>query len=695
MCHFISTIATLATLTNISDLATALISDDGDQLFAVTGTIANVHRYSGELIVEDALCAVNLTLPFLDQCTPGDLVSLRGNTYRDSTGGTSARVTHIETLDHQPPPVPVDVDFSKIKDGAFDNRFVRVTGDVRNVMADEIDPRCLLMTLSYEKAWTRIVVTASEPSVKQTFERLNALIGANISLTGLCSTHNTGFRRLFGRSICVRDLHSLIVNKQPPADPFDIPLLNDLKVHTPEEISAQCRRRTTGTVIAVYGGHFIILDDTGAIHNIEAEESALPSYGDRVEVAGVPETDLYRINLSHAIYRRLPNSGITYGPAAKISPLRSLFFDGHGRNRVDPSYHGKVIGVSGTILDMSSAIPPKTIILKDGDMSLVVDASSLPGDSLRLSIGYRIEVEGVCVVNIGNKNSFEPFQQVIGITLVPRRPEDIRILSRPSWWTAGRLIPVIAILLTVILAFLIWNRILNRIINRRNRQLLKEQIANATSALRLEERTRLAVELHDSLSQNLTGISFQINMADKLTDQSQTNLKQRLAFALRTLQSCRNELRDCIHDLRSQSLDQRDMNEAIRATLRAHIGDAQLSLRFNVPRSRLTDNTTHAILRIVRELAANAINHGHATRLYIAGALEGNSLLMSVRDNGEGFDPANCPGVKDCHFGLQGITERIQQFNGKMTIASARGKGTKITISLAPHFTNTDRKICV
>lgn len=685
--HIACVFAALATISNTSELASALLSDDIDRNFSLTGTVASVHSYSGEIIVEDSSCAVWIDAPDLRECFPGDFVRATGITTRNVTGGTYARCLSLEKLARHPPPVPVEVDFAKLNSGAFDNRFVRATGDIRNVTIDEIDPRCILVTLSNGHGCVRIAVTASEPSVKQTFKTLNALIGANISLTGLCTTQNTGFRRLFGRYIGIRDTRSLVVNRQPPADPFSIPILNELKVHTPEEISVQCRRRATGTVIAVYGGNrFIISDDGGAIHNIETSESTLPAYGDRVEVAGIPETDLYRINLSHAIYRQLPKCAVVYAQAAPIPSLGSLFSDSSGRCRIDPSHHGKVIRVSGSILDMSSAIPPKTIILKDGDFSLTVDTSALSGESMRMAVGYTIEVDGICVVDISNLNSLTPSQHAASLVLVPRRQEDIRIIARPSWWTAKRLIPVIGVLTTSLLAFLIWNRILIHIISRRNRQLLKEQITRATSALRVEERTRLAVELHDSLSQNLTGITFQINMADKLADGSQAKLKQRLSFALRTLQSCRNELRDCIHDLRSQALDQHDMNEAIRIALQPHLNDAKLNLRFNVPRARLSDNTTHAILRIIRELATNAICHGHATKIDIAGAIDGNRLMMSVKDNGVGFDPANRLGVRECHFGLQGIAERIQQFNGTMHIDSAPGAGTKVTLSLAHHL---------
>ena len=128
------------------------------------------------------------------------------------------------------------------------------------------------------------------------------------------------------------------------------------------------------------------------------------------------------------------------------------------------------------------------------------------------------------------------------------------------------------------------------------------------------------------------------------------------------------------------------MDEAIRQTLAPHVTDVELVLRFNVPRDRLSDNTAHAILRIIRELTLNGIRHGGATKIMIAGSIENDKLLFSVRDNGKGFDPENAPGFSEGHYGLLGIQERIEEFEGEFTLKSAFGKGTKATISLKfPH----------
>ena len=191
-----------------------------------------------------------------------------------------------------------------------------------------------------------------------------------------------------------------------------------------------------------------------------------------------------------------------------------------------------------------------------------------------------------------------------------------------------------------------------------------------------------SVELHDSLSQNLTGVSLAIRAANRLADSDLDGMRKSLGLAAKTLDSCRDELRNCLWDLRNQTLEESDMNEAIRQTLAPHIGDAKLSVRFNVPRERLSDNTAHSILHIIRELASNAVRHGNATEIKVAGAIENDRLLFSVADNGCGFDPDSRPTAADGHFGLQGIQDRVDGFEGELSIGSVLGKGTKITISI-------------
>ena len=126
------------------------------------------------------------------------------------------------------------------------------------------------------------------------------------------------------------------------------------------------------------------------------------------------------------------------------------------------------------------------------------------------------------------------------------------------------------------------------------------------------------------------------------------------------------------------------MTEVIRKVLAPVIGKATLLVRFNVSRSRLDDSTLHTVICIIRELTSNAVTHGQATRLTVAGDLDGECLAFSVRENGNGFDASAYDGPAEGHFGLAGIRERVDRLCGTFALESQPGKGSyaKITFRI-------------
>ena len=152
--------------------------------------------------------------------------------------------------------------------------------------------------------------------------------------------------------------------------------------------------------------------------------------------------------------------------------------------------------------------------------------------------------------------------------------------------------------------------------------------------------------------------------------------------AKRILASCRRELRCCIWDLRGNALDADTLADAIKATLAPHLGGCSLALDFDVPSSSLSEAIRHAALSIIREATVNAIRHGHARTIAVSGELSGRRLSFSVVDDGKGFDPENCRGSAEGHFGLMGMKERAKAFNGDVAIQSSPGNGTEVTATL-------------
>ena len=261
------------------------------------------------------------------------------------------------------------------------------------------------------------------------------------------------------------------------------------------------------------------------------------------------------------------------------------------------------------------------------------------------------------------------FPRFDGFTVIPRTPDDVVVLSRPPWWTPAKLGAVVAALVLALAAILFWNRQLRRLSEKRGRELFRERSASAIAELKTSERTRLAAEIHDSISQILTGAAMQL-------DAGETQAAKRI------LASCRRELRCCIWDLRGNALNAVNLADAIKATLAPHLGGCSLALDFDVPSSSLSEAIRHAALSIIREATVNAIRHGHARTIAVSGELAGRRLSFSVVDDGKGFDPGNCRGSAEGHFGLMGMKERAKSFNGSFSISSSPENGTEIAVTL-------------
>ena len=619
----------------------------------------------------------NVPLPQLHR---GDKIHAVGYIVRHDTTGTSmAEVKSFQTLSSSTLPPVADVAAERLRDPMWQDRPVRLHGIVQDAFRDEID--------TY---WNYLVIRSGRETVYASFttdgsdgDRLRSVVGAEIEIEGLNTSFNNGNRRMIGQALLTTGWECVRIIKQAPEDPFAVPVLDDSNDTSDAIASGIGRRRVQGRVIAVWHGDRFLMRtlDNARIVRVDLAEKSPPKYGQCVEAAGMPETDLYRLNLSRAVWRESPAETAAEPEATDVT-TKNLTTSIWGGKGLQTDYHGKAIRMKGIVRSVPSPNGDGRLALECDRRTVPVDASACPEAFKEVEIGCTISAGGICLMETENWRPNTPFPHVEGFAIVVRTPDDVRIIARPPWWTPGRLMAVIGTLLAALFGIFVWNRMLNRRAEQRGKELAKEQVAHVTSDLKVYERTRLAVELHDSLSQNLTGVSLAIRAANRLADSDPDGMRKSLGLASKTLDSCRDELRNCLWDLRNQTLEESDMNEAIQQTLAPHVGDAKLTIRFNVPRERLSDNTAHSILHIIRELASNAVRHGNATEIKVAGAIENERLLFSVSDNGCGFDPDNRPTVADGHFGLQGIQDRVDGFEGEMTLQSSPGKGTKVTISI-------------
>ena len=608
----------------------------------------------------------------------GDVIKASGRTVCMSNGFSNADCFSIEIISRSTPEQIADVSIKDVLSGRYPFRPVRVKGTVRDTFADEIDHKYRHVILSADSE----SIGLSIPSDKNT-EPLSHLIGAKIRATGCYTPLFSGYRKLSRCEINLGSTNDIEILKPPPADRFSAPSIDSIRLEETASILKLGRHIAKGIVIAVWQrGDFAVRTDNGSIVNVRLAEGSPPSYGDRVEVVGLPDTDLYRINLRRAIWRKTPGTSRYTPEKATPTNAEMLFTDGKGHNELKPDFHGQAISIQGTVFGSHSDIMDNGIVrLLCNGFSVTIDSSASPSAIAALQPGCKARISGTCIVKTDSWHPNEPLPRIQEVILVVRDASDIEILEPPPWWTPQRFAILISALFATLMAFLLWNVLLRRLAEKRGRELMQSKLSQVESQLKVQERTRIAVELHDTIAQNLTGVSLEIDSAEQLATKNPEGMMQHLGMAARTLQSCRNELRNCLWDLRSRALEEANLNEAIRRATAPQISNVELSIRFNVQRKHLTDDTAHVLMRIIRELVLNAVRHGDASSVKIAGSLEnGDTLLFSVSDDGCGFDPQTRPGVAQGHFGLQGVRERVNQFDGEMNIESAPGKGSRISI---------------
>jgi hypothetical protein len=251
---------------------------------------------------------------------------------------------------------------------------------------------------------------------------------------------------------------------------------------------------------------------------VDLADPHLPSCGESIEASGLEETDLFKRTLFNAQWTKLDGPAYRDEDPVTVSP-RNLTQDAQGRRKVNCEYSGRPIRVNGTIRSMPEDDPEGRMLLDCDGCPVYVDASALPGVLDGLEENTVVEVSGTCALDVDAPERTLAIPRLRGFTIILRTPSDITVVRRPAWWTPAKLATVIGALVTMLVAVTAWNTSLRRLAARKGRELMREQIGHVAAKLKTEERTRLAVELHDSLAQTLSGISLEIDTAKKLADE--------------------------------------------------------------------------------------------------------------------------------------------------------------------------------
>jgi PAS domain S-box-containing protein len=210
---------------------------------------------------------------------------------------------------------------------------------------------------------------------------------------------------------------------------------------------------------------------------------------------------------------------------------------------------------------------------------------------------------------------------------------------------------------------------------------LNEFAEQSRQAAVLDERNRMARDIHDTLAQGFTGVIVQLEaLEDAIACCRRKEANEHLRRAGDLARQSLNEARRSVHALRPQALQRGNFWEALKGIVKNTTAGTPLHTTFNL-RGKLRNLPQYwqeNLLHIGQEALTNSLKYAHPRNFETRLIFNTKELRLELRDDGDGFK------VKARHdgFGLAGMRERVEQMGGNLTISSRRGKGTKIAVTV-------------
>ncbi len=593
----------------------------------------------------------------------GDEVEIEGQTVR---GGFAPNLQPwvVRRIGRKALPVPKRIGFASMQTGRHDCDYIEVVGIVQRAWLSS-DP--LMHTLFAEVAFEDGVVRAA--FWDYTAEDLERFIDARVRLRGNIGTLFGRTEQLRGVSLFVGHTSDVDVLENPP-NPFWIPTRTIRSIYNYSAAGEVKRRiRVRGVVTGYIPGHpievsdftstttfrfmrhVLYVDDGTGGARIETEQMQHAAPGTVVEVAGFPAVTPGKPILTNAIFR-------VVGEAPQPSPLVV-----DSANVLIPDNDATLVRMQGHFLSILTSPTQRILVLKAGEtvFDAPLDSSAASAALERIRPGSLVSVTGVYSYQWGPPPSFRLFLRSAG---------DVSVYQATPWWTLRHTAVMVVMLAFVGGSFSLWVRATS---NRKRQQYLAV----------LNERSRVARELHDTLEQGLAGISLQLEAVSGSFETSPEAARHSLDVARQMLRYSQEEARRSVMDLRSQALESRDLAGALADIARQMtVGTGAVAeVRVEGTLQRLGASDEHHLLRIGLEAVANALKHSQARHIAITLRFRSDETELIVQDDGCGLvlEVQDSPGG---HFGLLGIRERVDKMGGLLDLSGDPGAGTRLRVTI-------------
>jgi signal transduction histidine kinase len=551
-------------------------------------------------------------------------------------------------------PVFQTVNAEQLFSPAMDARPVEVTAIVKGTWFGEDS---LVVELEVEGRLIRTILPQTEPLRQLPWQ----LVEQQVRVRGVAGTHFNDQRQMSGRLLFVQNLESFaLVEEVKPLGPVPlVPVDGLLRVDAP----LRQRVRVRGVTTHVADGRGLYLRGEGGSMFVQTAQSMTLQIGDEVEAEGYPIVTPFRPSMSAVDVKKT-------GTADKPEPVEFRAAQTrHSREQCE------LVSFTADLLEANRDRTGMNLVCRAEGQTFEATIGLPLQPAEELMPGMKLRLTGICEF-ITDRPLVIP-RNATGFRLILRQPEDIGVLARAPWWTEQRARWLLGSLLVLAAAVGGWAVTLQFMVNKQKNVIRQQAQQQAT----LEERQRIAQDLHDTLEQELVGVNMLLDDTARRMNGGASPATQPLDLARRLLRRAREDSRSTIRELRSVALEKRGLPAAIEELLRplATAAGAEFMVAVNGTPVRLAGTLETSLLRLTQEAVANAAKHSGARRIEVKLDYDEESIRLSVRDDGCGFDPLATT-VLAGHFGMSGMRERAEKIAGRLSINSAPGKGTEIEV---------------
>jgi signal transduction histidine kinase len=429
--------------------------------------------------------------------------------------------------------------------------------------------------------------------------------------------------------------------KDHQSDPEAIPIDN-LRLLSPI-VPTQV---TVHGVVTLTSPVLFIQDSSGGLE-VLPENAKMPlEIGDEVEAHG----DLFPGNFSSVLKHASVHVLWSRVPVPPVSVTASQATSGN--------FDARFIETEGE-LEQKQQGPDQSIILtmSDGSQSFraIVRGKGQSTFPWTIKEKSRLLLHGICVVDAAWTQSETPFAVILPSI------DDIQVIQGPPWWSAGHIAAAVIVCFVLVVAI----------------QALYGRIESMRLHAILEERERLALEMHDTLAQSFAGIGFQLQaIRDEIGNEAELSEHLDLADAL--VRTSHEEARRSISALRSETLEEFGLFKALDKCAGMLVNGGSIRIRCSTKGDARTipPRVSDCLFRIGQEAIANAVRHAQPTEIGISLVYAPGMLWLIIRDNGRGL-PA---GEDSASFGIRGMGRRAERIGATLDIRSAAGQGTTVEV---------------